>query len=278
MRGEPARADDELRFALAGPLVTLVVAGVFGGLRVALGAAGAPTWLLAVVGYQAYVNAAILAFNLLPAFPLDGGRVLRALLWRRSGDQLAATDRAAGVGRGFGYALVALGVFAFLSGAIGGLWLGLIGFFLLVASGSEAQHLHLERALAGRTVAEVMASPAVSVPAGATIAEAVERGFARHLFTSFPVVEADGRAVGLLTITRARSLDHGARARVRAGEAADRDPSLLVGPDLPLADLAARPAFARVGRAVVVGPGGRLVGIVSIGDVERLMRAAELTA
>lgn len=277
MRGEPERAEDELRFALAGPLVTLVIAAVFGGLRAALGATGAPDWLLALVAYQAYVNAAILVLNLLPAFPLDGGRVLRAGLWRRGGDQLAATDRAAAISRGFGWALIALGVLGLASGAAGGIWLALIGGFLLVASGAEAQHLRLERGLAGRTVADVMASPAISLPADATIAEAVEGGFARHLFTSFPVVDAHGHAIGLLTIDQARALDHGDRARVAVGDAAERDPDLLVDAALPLADLMSRPAFARVGRAAVVARDGGLVGIVSASEVDRLLRAAELS-
>ena len=102
MSGQPKTARDELRFALAGPGVTAVVAAAFGALALAL-PGSAPAGLRALVGYQVQVNLLILGFNLVPAFPLDGGRVARALMWRRSGDIVAATNRAAGLGRAFGY-------------------------------------------------------------------------------------------------------------------------------------------------------------------------------
>ena len=134
MSGSPKTAGDELRFALAGPAVTAVVAGIFGAAALAL-----PTSTPAAVraGYQAEINLLILGFNLVPAFPLDGGRVARALLWRRSGDVGAATNTAAGLGRGFGYFLIAFGVLLTFNGAPGGLWLALIGAFLVVAANAE---------------------------------------------------------------------------------------------------------------------------------------------
>ncbi len=102
MRGRPQNPRDELSFALAGPAVTAVIAAIFGGLALAL-PTSAPAALRALVGYQAEINVIILGLNLVPAFPLDGGRAARALLWRRSGNIAAATNTAAGLGRAFGF-------------------------------------------------------------------------------------------------------------------------------------------------------------------------------
>jgi Zn-dependent protease len=136
MRGQPKTAGDELCFALAGPAVTAVVAGLFGALALVL-PASAPAALRAVVRYQVQINLLILGFNLVPAFPLDGGRVARALLWRRSGDIVAATSAAAGVGRAFGYLLIAFGALLAFRGAPGGLWFAVIGVFLVIAANAE---------------------------------------------------------------------------------------------------------------------------------------------
>src|ERR1019366_1424639 len=133
MSGRPKTAGDELSFALAGPAVTAVVAAIFGALALAL-PTSTPAALRAVVSYQAEINLLILGFNLVPAFPLDGGRVARALLWRRSGDIDAATNTAASLGRVFGYFLIAFGVLLTFNGAPGGLWLALIGVFVVVAA------------------------------------------------------------------------------------------------------------------------------------------------
>jgi Zn-dependent protease len=136
MRGEAHAPGDELAFALAGPAVTAVLAACFGALALLLGSS-MPAVLRALIDYQALVNCLLLGFNLVPAFPLDGGRVLRSLLWRRSGDIGRATATAASVGRGFGYLLIGLGGLEFLSGAPEGLWLALIGFFIVSAASAE---------------------------------------------------------------------------------------------------------------------------------------------
>jgi Zn-dependent protease len=136
MRGEAHAPGDELRFALAGPAVTAVLAACFGALALLLGSSMPPV-VRALIDYQALVNCLLLGFNLMPAFPLDGGRVLRSLLWRRSGDIGRSTATAASVGRGFGYLLIGLGGLEFLSGVPEGLWLALIGFFIVSAASAE---------------------------------------------------------------------------------------------------------------------------------------------
>ncbi|MGP8240835.1 MAG: site-2 protease family protein, partial [Solirubrobacteraceae bacterium] len=137
MRGEAHNPRDELRYALAGPAVTAVVAACFGAIALLL-PSSTPAAVRALVEYQAFVNVAILVLNMLPAFPLDGGRVLRSLLWRHSGNVGRSTETAASVGRGFGYVMIALGGLELLSGAPEGLWIALIGFFIVIAAGQQA--------------------------------------------------------------------------------------------------------------------------------------------
>lgn len=275
MKGEPREARDELRFALAGPAVTLVITAVFALAALALAGRG-PDALRAVVEYQAIVNATILVFNLLPAFPLDGGRVARALLWMRLGDVALATRVAARGGTVFGWGFVALGTFALLAGEAGGAWLALIGLFIVAAARGEAMHVEVHAVFEGRQAADLMACPAVTIPAELTVAEAVRRFFAPYRFTAFPVTDAEGLVVGLFSISGVQAVPVGRRETVRVGEVADRDPALVVSPSDDVADLLERPAFARTGRAIVVAGPGEALGILSISDVQRVVRALRL--
>jgi Zn-dependent protease len=274
MKGYPKTAGDELRFALAGPAVTLAIAAVFGVVALAL-PSSAPAGLRAVVEYQAFVNAAILVFNLLPAFPLDGGRVARALLWGRSGNLSRATATAARIGRGFGYAMIGLGLLATVSGGIGGIWFAMIGFFVVVAAKAEEGGLRIRTAFAGREAGRFMSFPAVSVPAGISVAEAIEDYFVPHRYTAFPVLDG-GRPVGLIDM---RTVEHVAAARrptTTVGEVAIADRELVVDEHQDVAELLERPAFQRVGRAIVLSRGHAEVGIISITEVNRALRALEL--
>jgi Zn-dependent protease len=275
MKGYPKTATDELRFALAGPLVTAAIALAFGILAAAL-PPSTPDALRAVVDYQLFVNAAILVFNLLPAFPLDGGRVARALIWRWRGDLRRATAAAASIGRGFGYGMIGLGVLAALSGAVGGVWLAVVGFFVVVAAKAEEGGLRVRTAFAGREAGRFMAFPAVSMPAGISVADAVEGYFARHRYTAFPVLDGR-RPIGLIDVEHVERVRPGQRATKTVEEAAVLDPELIVGEHQDVAELLERPAFQRVGRAVVRTERGD-VGLISITDVNRALRAIELGA
>ncbi len=275
MTGEPRAPQDEFRFAAAGPAVTCAVLAVFGALRLLAGGI-LPAAARAFVDYQVYVNAAILAFNLLPAFPLDGGRIARSLLWRRWGDRERATAVAARGGRAFGLGLVVLGLVSFAAGSVGGVWLALIGGFLIVAAGAEAQRAEIEREFEGQTAASIMTAPAVTLRADLTLEEAVVAGFSHHLFSSFPVVAADGRALGILSIDDVRRVPAAERSRQLVANVAILDRSLLTAPDTPVAQLLTRPSFLHTGRAVVVDAGDRPLGIVSITDIQRRLRADTL--
>jgi len=275
LRGEAHRPEDELRYALAGPAITVVIAAVFGALALLLPHT-TPRAIKAVVDYQAYVNAAILVFNLLPAFPLDGGRVARALMWRRSGDLQRATAAAARLGRGFGWGFVGLGALNAFAGVASGLWLVVIGFFILMAAGAESRQTELAGAFGGYHAADLMSSPAVSIDADVTLAQAADV-FVRERFTSFPVVE-DGRVAGLLMITSLEAVPRAAWATTHVGAVADRDPTLFVSQGAEVSDLLRRDGFARDARAIVLGPTGGLAGIVSLTDVQRALRAMRLNS
>lgn len=273
MKGVAHRPGEELRFALAGPGVTVVIALTF-LLALALLPSSTPDAVTALFAYQALINGMILVFNMLPAFPLDGGRVLRSLLWRREGDFERATARAARVGRVFGYGMVGLGVLGVFAGVPGFLWLALIGFFLIVAGRAEEAGAELQSTFKESGLRRVMAMPASTLDAGETVARALRDSFAAHGYRSFPVTEG-GRAVGLLTIDRVEKVPPAHREDTLVGEIADRDPSVFVDEDVTVDELLASPGFARHKRAVVRREDGQ-IGIISASAIERAVRARRM--
>ena len=273
MKGAAHQASEELRFALAGPAVTFVIASVF-WLATAAMPASTPDAVTALLAYQALINTAILVFNMLPAFPLDGGRVLRGILWQRTGDFEWATARAARVGRGFGYGMVGLGVLGVFAGAPGLLWLGLIGLFLIFAGKAEESNVALQATFKGLGLRRVMAVPAATLEADTLVADALRDSFARLGYHAFPVVEG-GVPVGLLDIDQVEALPATERATTRVGDLADRDSSVFVDDDVTVDQLLANPAFRRHGRAVVRGHDGE-IGMLSATAIQRAVRARRM--
>lgn len=273
MKGMAHKPEEELHFALAGPGVTVVIATVF-WLAIAVLPESTPDALLALLAYQAFINSAILVFNLMPAFPLDGGRVLRATLWRREGSLERATVRAARVGRGFGYGMIALGVFGTFAGAPGLLWLGLIGIFLIVAGKAEESGVEVKSTFAGLGLRRVMAVPAATLDANTPVDEALRESFATLGYHAFPVLE-EGEPIGLLTIEHPGTLPADRRAQSRVGDLADRDPSLFVDEDVTVEELMARKGFQRHRRAIVRCRDGK-IGLISATAMSRALRARRM--
>ncbi len=271
MRGEAHDPGDELRYALAGPVVTAVIAAVF-GVALALLPSSTPAAIHALVEYQVLVNGLILFFNLLPAFPLDGGRVLRSLLWRRSGEIGRSTETAARIGRAFGWLMIFLGALEFLSGAPEGLWLAVIGWFLVMASAQQALGARLRTALSGVRASDLMSAPVISIPEHTTVAQASADYFLPYRYTSFPVIDAQGHALGLVSLAQIEALAPQQRAARRVVEIAERDPTLIVTAGEDVAPLLERPAFARLGRAVVVDERATPIGLLSVTDVQRALQ------
>lgn len=261
----------ELKVALAGPLVSALLGGAFVGVA-AVGGLGAP--VDGVAAWLGYINLILLAFNMLPALPLDGGRVLRALLWRARKDFGWATHVAADTGQGFGYLLIALGVVFFIGqGAWSGAWLAFVGWFLLQAATAEGRYGLLRDALGGLCVRDLMVRMPVTVAADASLEEFMEEIVREHRFTTYPVID-DGHVVGLLQLAAVAAVPRGDWARTPVRECMlpfDDVPHLREGE--PLADAIGALGPGSPGRALVLDD-SLVVGLLSITDVGRLVASA----
>jgi Zn-dependent protease/CBS domain-containing protein len=277
LRGEAQDPGTELRIAGVGPLVSFLLGAVFYGLAVALAAAGVPDVILAAITWLAIINVVLAVFNVLPGAPLDGGRLLRAALWKWRGDRTWAAITAARAGRGLGAVLIGLGLAQFLLTNTGsGLWLALIGWFILSAAGAEEQHARLDSVLAGVRVRDVMTARPDTVPADLTVAELIERHLFTQRHTSFPLVDDDGRPLGLVTLARIKQVPAERRAHTRLTDIAYRaDEVPLAAPDDPISELLPRLTRIADGRALVVER-GQLVGIVTPTDITRAVEHAAL--
>lgn len=277
LRGEAATPRAELRIAAIGPLVSLAVAVVAAVVGAVLRALGAPALVIAAAIWLATVNGMLAVFNLVPAFPLDGGRVLRAQLWRRRGNRIAATQAAARVGVGFGWVLMAVGVVELLvTGRIGGLWLVFLGWFLVGAARGEASQSVLREALRDVRVADVMSRDPVQVPDWIVLQELLDSYATQHRFTSFPVRDFDGRPSGLVMLPQVRTVPAERRRDVRVRDVMwRRDEVPTARADEPLVDLLERMGNLPATRALVLDH-DHLLGIVSPSDVARMMQLASL--
>ncbi|WP_238012318.1 site-2 protease family protein [Dactylosporangium sp. AC04546] len=276
LRGEPSTPGAEARIAGAGPAVSLLIGLVFAAVAAVLAAAGRPGLVLGTARWLAGINLLLAAFNLFPAAPLDGGRLLRAGLWKWRGDRVWATVAAARTGQAFGVALIAFGLGQMLLGAaIGGLWLLLIGWFIVSAAAGEQRQARLGSALAGIRVADVMTPDPVTVPAGLTVADFVDHRLREARHSTLPLVDGAGPA-GLITLARIERVPQSQRASTTLRAAACPMSEVPVaGPDDAIVDLIPRLSGSTDRRALVVDD-GRLVGVVSPRDVQRVVRCAVL--
>jgi Zn-dependent protease/CBS domain-containing protein len=268
--GQPPTPRADLRIAAVGPATSLVLGGVFGLVAVALAGLGAPELLVAVTVWLAAINLLLGVFNLIPGAPLDGGRVLRALLWRRYGDWTRAAVAAARAGRAVGYGLIWLGLLQFLIGAtLGGLWMVLIGWFILTASRAEQSQLTAEHTLRGVRVGDVMTRDPHRAPGWTTVEDLIESYLLGRPHSSYPVEGRDGQIEGLVTLRQLRSVTPGSRAATRVTDVAhplDQVPTAAPAEDL--VEVLERGDGATGGRFLVFDK-GKLVGIVSPADIAR---------
>jgi CBS domain-containing protein len=209
------------------------------------------------------------------ALPLDGGRVLRALLWLRSGDFMRATSTAGALGRVFGNGLMILGVLAVFAGGPGGLWLIAIGFFLSAAAQAEVSFATTRTALSGLRVRDAMVAEPESIPAESTLAAFVSGPFARSRHAAYPVMR-DRELVGLLFYRDLAAVPPGDWDRARVDQVALRvDEAVLLSPGDDLADALMALADTKLQRALVLED-DRLVGLLSVTDVSRLLEVQRL--
>src|ERR671911_1952277 len=199
---------DEFLIAVVGPLTSGLLAGLF-GIVATLGRDLLSRPLAGTFGYLAWTNLLLAAFNLVPGFPLDGGRLLRSAIWKTTGSLARATRTASVSGQGVGWLLVAAGVAWLLAGDLaGGIWFAFIGWFLVQAARSSYQELQLQQLLRGVEAEDVMAADLVRIPPELSLQEAVDDYFMRYDHSGFPV-EEQGRTIGLLTLRGVRRVPRG---------------------------------------------------------------------
>ena len=269
LEDEPASPGDELRVAIVGPAVSLALAVGFGLAAVALSVAGGPAQAGVVVAWLALANAVLAVFNLLPAAPLDGGRVLRGLLWRRHGNRVRASVTASRAGVWVGSGLIGYGLLGALTGwGIGTLWTALIGWFLVTAARQERDQAVLGRGLGGLRADQVMATAPAVAPAWFTVDAFLRNYVEPWQATILPLRSFDGHPAGVVTAAALYAVPHDRRHIVRAGDVAIPMSALLVvAPDQPVGDLTARLAGGRTVAVVVAG--GQLLGLITADDLAR---------
>lgn len=268
---DPQDGWTEFKMAAAGPIVSLVLA-VFFGLG-ATASALVPS-ARAVARYLALINLSLALFNLVPAFPLDGGRLLRGLLWRSSG-KVRATQVAASAGTFFAFSLIAVGVLSLLRGAgIAGVWYILIGWFLKEASAGAFSQSRLDEALRGVTVRDAMITDVATLPADISVAEAARDHFLHTGYGGYPVVRGD-TVVGLLCLRDVLGLPPAEREATSV-QAAMRPLGGRIVVDLE------EPLLAAMGQMIQGGAGrllvvqeGRFVGLLTMDSVIRHVRVRE---
>jgi Zn-dependent protease/CBS domain-containing protein len=264
---------EEALIAIAGPVTSLVLGAVFVG----MGLAVEHPQLGALAGWLGFVNLALGAFNLIPGFPMDGGRVLRALLWKARGDRLVATRWAAVVGRSIAYLMIGLGVFLALQpgGLLSGIWTALIGWFLSNAAEGTIAQVTVERSLRGVRVADAMDPSPPAVGPNESVAELVQERMLRGEDRSYLVRHDDGGLAGLVTLSDVRRLPRADWPGARVTDIMTRYADLAtIGPNAPLSDALRLIQEREVGQLPVLAPEDRVpLGIVTRRGILRLIDA-----
>ncbi len=280
----------ELEVAIAGPLVTLAIVVVL--TAIGIGAAGAEGFrkavliesdsgvsgLLAMVGWLASINLLVLVFNLLPAFPMDGGRIVRAIAWWRTGDRAAATRFAANLGRVFAYLFIGGGLLLVFDGYVfGGVWLALIGFVVNGSARAATAQTAITSRISKLVVADVMDREPVAIPGQLNVEQALDEYFLRYRWSWFPVVDTAHRFLGLVIRDSADEVPETSRTTSLISELIERDSddgTFQVRDDAPLDTLLANRALRRFGAVMAVDADGRLSGVITAEQVGRALRDA----
>jgi Zn-dependent protease len=272
LEDEPPTAATEFFMAIVGPLSSVFLGVCF---LVLWAFAKSLDWsraALALLGLLFLMNFTLAAFNSLPAFPLDGGRVLRSILWGLTGDLRLATQVAVNIGSVFGFGMILFGTFAlFLGAPIPGIWFVVIGFFLRQAAVGSLQMVVMREHLEGDKVERFMTTDVVSVPRGMSIQEFVEDYVFRHRFSYYPVLDEDDRMVGLVSARAPREVGQDRWPYTRIEEVmGEANENMMLSPEADAVEALSALRLHNEHRAVVVED-GRPVGIVSLRDLLRFL-------
>lgn len=227
MKGEPPTPKAEFRIAIAGPLSSFFLAAVF----FLFYSAAASPGVKALYSYLTQLNLILGIFNLIPGFPMDGGRVLRSVIWGKTKNYFHATRKASGLGQKIALFFIFFGLFSILMNFHGGLWLMLIGWFLYTAAQESYQRASLQENLAGLKVKDVMVTDILTLSSSITIDEAVNRYFLKYGYGGFPVFE-DGKFLGIITLKEVKNIPREAWTKVKVSDVlVPRDRSCEVSPE-----------------------------------------------
>ncbi len=279
---------EEFKVAAAGPAVTALIVAVCLGAAVltsqgtslidaATGKIIASSPLTALIGWLGIINVALLLFNLVPAFPLDGGRIARAAAWKVTGERGKGTRFAGYLGQLFGSLMILLGILVLTRGElISALWLAVLGWFLASAARGAVASSRFTDELEGITAGDVMDAEPVVIPASTTALEADEQFFGRYHWPWFAVVDQLGRFEGILTAEAVNQQLTSGRPAIAVGELIDpalRD-GAAVSRETPLEALVSVEAIKRIGAVLVIDSDSRLCGVVTTQQLERALTAA----
>ncbi|KAK1180274.1 site-2 protease family protein [Streptomyces sp. NBS 14/10] len=277
--GRPRTAGVALLVAVSGPITSLVIGGA--AIGAGIGAHGLIGWGIpaALLLWLGWANLLLGVFNLLPAAPLDGGRVVQAVMWWRTGDRERAERAAGRSGQIFGMAMIAFGWVAFIRGATGGLWFSLIGLFMVIIANAERQHATLTETLRGVRVADAMSHPVAAGADWLTVDRFIDEVAAPARHSVLPVLDFEGRPSGLVSLRGLAAVPSGNRGMQRVRDVATplSRCTLAVPGDLlnEVMDRGARPGG---GMPILVVDHGHLEGIVTAHDVTRLFQLHALDA
>lgn len=289
MSRDSATPGEEFKVAIAGPLATLAVILVCLGIDVAivglhrfthavlLSSDIKITPVLLSLSWLVPMNVVLLAFNLVPAFPLDGGRVARSVIWRLTGDKRRGTVGAARMGQGFAVVLAGVGIWWLAALAnFGGLWLIALSYLLWQSARGAVVQSALAQRIEGVRVADIMDTQPVAIPAATPVGQAVDEYFLRYGWSWFPVIDEDGRLLGIARQERAQASADAGEGWLTTGSVLDAGGAAAWGvrEDRPIADLLASEPLGRLGALMAVDDAGVLRGVVTIQQLQRAMQSA----
>ena len=276
-RSEAVRPLDEFLIAVVGPVASFALGAGFYALAVWMEERDWAPAVFTVAGHLSFLNFALAAFNVLPGFPLDGGRMLRAVVWRISGSIRTATKVAAFTGRGLGWLIIGAGVYSMFvtNQLVTGLWFIFIGWFLANSATASYEQVQLRHVLEGRTAADAMTHAPETVEPDISLDVLVRDYFMKRPYNSFPVVQ-DGVVIGLITLSQVKQLDHSAwKIRRVADVMTPLEETLIVAPSSPMNEVVERMSENET-RRVIVAQEWELKGIITGGDVANWLDRAGL--
>ncbi len=286
LQEEPKSAGTEFAMAIVGPLTSLVLGGILFGVGVTMGVQDSPFALLvggnisqyppgpAFIYYLSSINIILGIFNLIPGFPLDGGRVLRSIIWGSTKNLSKSTNIAALFGRFFGWAFIAYGVFTLLGGNfLGGLWIAFIGWFLASAADASRREVTLREQLSGVKVSRVMNTKPVTIKASTTVEEVVHNAFLQCHCRAVPVTN-DSRAIGIVTLDDVKKVGKDRWAYTSAEQIMTKEPLYSVSPEDDLSTALNLLSQHEINQLLVLKD-GELAGLITRADIIRYLQMSQ---